>query len=294
MKMKQLEDFLTIAKAGSFSAGAEDLFLTQSALSKQVQTLEDELGVTLFNRSSRGVTLTQEGKILAAGAPKLLEQYRQLLDQVNPGNYTLRIGVLPVIGNYGMTTLISDFIRHHPSNPIEIEEADNVLLRSGLDEGHYDFTFMRIFRPEKYRMLTVCRDELVLVVPASHPQAVKRTVSLKVFADENFILLNKGTQLYDLSIQACRDAGFSPKIYYTGNSGESIIRLVQSGVAIAIISKQVAKNLLNNRLKMLQFEETFRSEIVLACAADSQLNYSDRLFWQYARKQLSDSTSLSD
>lgn len=286
MKIQQFEFFLKIAEMESFSATADELFITQSSLSKQMQSLEKELGVTLFNRSKKAISLTNKGVILYRQATKFLEQYHQMLAELNPNNNVLYLGVLPVIAHYGITAMISDFTMQNPALKIEMEEADNMMLRKGLDEGRYNFAFMRIFKPEEYHTLTICTDELVLLVPAFHPQADIKFVPLKTFADENFIFLNKGTQLYESSVQSCRNAGFSPHIYYIGSSGESIVRLVQSGAGIAIIMDHVAQNLKNDQLSVLHFEETVKSEMVLAMAKDHSISYLNKFFWKFMRQKL--------
>lgn len=285
METNLLESFLKIAKTGSFSAAAEELFLSQSALSKQMQKLEKELGAALFVRTSRRVTLTDAGRALQDHALPVLEACNRLRCAVCPAPDAVRIGALPILDAYGLAGRLSAFARLHPEIPFSLEEHENADLPGALDAGTFDLIFVRSSQPQQHswQYLRLLTDELALVVRADHPLAEQpQPVQLSDFAGESFLLLSKSTQLYEDSVYACRAAGFDPRVFYCGSNAASIARLVKENAGAALFLRQVAFSLHDPSLRVLSFSGAPKSDLLLA-ASSGRLTSSARALWQYFR-----------
>lgn len=289
MDLDLLRVFLRIAETGSFSKAAEELYVSQSALTKQMKRLERELQVLLFDRSGRNISPTHAGKELQKQAPAFLNAYEDLKQAVCPIGKRLRIGVFPILEYYGIAGDLSEFSKSHPQIPLVLEEAENAVLPGKLENGDFDAVIMR-YEGEKragWKYLPLLSDELALVIPVSHPLARKQEVSLAEFADQKFILLSKATHLYDCCLHACHQAGFEPHVFYTGSSAESIVRLVQEGAGIAIFMRQVALQSCPAELAVLRFQETASSEIVLAFSEESYSVPEIKQLWSFLSKKSS-------
>lgn len=286
MDINYLESFIKIVEAGGFQKAADELFISQSSLSKQMQSLEKELQVILFDRSKRSAQLTENGKRLYENAPAFLQHYHQLLSSISSSSQSLTLAVVPIWEYYGLTHFAIDFLAEFPHIDLKINESQNAMIPELMNSGACSMGLFRAVDPAKSNCnyLTLFEDELALVVPEKYRSKAGQRVSLKEFKHEQFIMLTKDTQLYEYSMSACEKLGFTPKIIYQGNSAETIHHLVAQGKGVAIFMKQVAIHQKNTDNLVLDFEETLKSEIILAYNKNHILNEAGRLFWRYMKK----------
>ena len=181
MELRQLRTFEMVVRHGSFSRAADELNLTQPAVTAQIQSLERELGLRLLDRLPRQVLLTQAGETLLPYARGLLnleeEANRALAELKGLESGCLRIGASPTIGTYLLPRILGEFKRRYPGLRLiaEIEPTHRVaeaLLTHALDVGLVE-------APVDEKALsaeTFHTDELVLIVPAGHPWARRRSV----------------------------------------------------------------------------------------------------------------------
>ncbi len=286
MNLKQLEVFLKIVDAGGFQKAADELFMTQPTLSKQIQGLEKELGVTLFDRSKRSAQLTEAGKRLHQKAPDFMAHYHQLLSDVCSTDNVLRLAVVPIWEYYGLTHFVIDFLAEFPHIDLQVHESQNAAIPDLMSSGSCPLGLLRSVNPDKgsWNYMTLFEDELALVVPKGSLYKTGQRVSLKAFEKSPFIMLGKDTQLYEYSLNACQQAGFSPKVLYQGSSAETIHHLVSQGKGVAIFMKQVAVQQTQTENIILDFDETVKSRLILAYSKSHMLNEAGQLFWRYMKK----------
>jgi len=280
MELNWVEAFVAVAETGSFSLAADRLFLTQSVVSKQVQKLERSLGLPLFDRGHRRVSLTAAGQRLLPEATALLEQHRRMLRAVGPQG-VLRLVLLPVADCYGLPRRLAEFAAQNPAVQVQVEEQTNTAAHEMLQADRCDGAFYRVapgqVLPEKHLLLA--RDELVLLVRAGHPLAQEQRMPLAAFAQENFLLLGSGTGLQSASLELCRRAGFAPRVGYTGSSGRNIARMVQDGVGVAMLAEQVARDLLTRQLQLVRLQPTCESLLIFAASASGIKNPAMEALW---------------
>ena len=281
MELAWIDAFLAVADMGSFSRAAESLYLSQSVVSKQVHKLEQALGVSLFDRAHRRTVLTAAGQRLYPEAKALAQQYRRLQQAARPTGQ-LHLVVLPVADSYGLPRQLAAFAAQHPQLQLQVEEQTNAAAHELLQNDRCDGAFYRIApgQPLPARHLLLARDELVLLVPAALPLPPDERLPLAQFAQQPFLLLGSGTGLHTASKQLCRRAGFDPRVAYTGSSGRNIARMVRSGAGVALLAEQVARDLLDEDLRMVRLTPTCESCLVFAPSRSGLRNPAFGTLWQ--------------
>lgn len=219
----KLDCFLAVAETQSFSKAADKLFKNQSVVSRQVLALENELGITLFDRGPRSVTLTPAGRVFENGIRQLSGSFRALMEDAVAAqegyNGGLTIGVHP--GNLYLTNMIPivrAFEKAHPEICVSLRSAYSGKMQSLLADGTIDAVFWRweeYARSERDFMF-VCKSENGLLFAKDHPllENPDRRLELSDFKDETFIVLPEqiapglGKRLY----RFCVNSGFDPKL----------------------------------------------------------------------------------
>lgn len=243
MTFEQLEYFLAAARAETFFDAAESLHITQSALSKQIMKLEKELNVRLFDRSRRSAVLTDAGREFLKEAGDLFHRYRAMRKRMQAfedvPERTLRIGTLPFLSQYGLTGLFKDFSAAHPEIRLLLEEVEEIDLLSGFSSGRYDLIIARshMCDESRFRFLLLDEDRLAAMLPAGHPLAGQKSVSLSDLAGEPFLLMHPYTSLYQLCMKLFHDAGITPHVLRTARL-ESIISAVALGEGVSLFAEK--------------------------------------------------------
>ncbi|RJO70624.1 LysR family transcriptional regulator [Nocardia panacis] len=216
MELRQLQYFLVVAGELHFGRAAERLHIVQSAVSQQVNRLERELGVTLFERTTRTVRLTEAGRRLQPHAEQVLNavtQARQAVEDLRiERTGTIRLGTSTGLGTR-LEKLLVEFARLAPDAHLELANADADERIKRVRSGELDAAVLRGPRDESdLELLPLWSDALVAAIPARHDLAVLREIDLARLAELPLRLVARSHNpaLYDLVIGCCRQAGFEP------------------------------------------------------------------------------------
>lgn len=287
MEMKQVKYFLTVAELGSFSAAADNLYISQSSLSKQIMALEKEFGFALFDRSKRNIVLTEAGSTFRKYARRLNDDYEEMLDNLKQYKRapSLSIVAIPVIAQYGITSYIAQFQSAYPNIQLVLEEREAAVILPALNNHQFDLAFIRdnYLNVEQYQLLEVDRDKFMVTLSVRHPLASRTSISLSELANENFIMFDKGTVVHELAVDACRKAGFEPRIFYASLRVESILGLVASQSGVALIMEKIFQYHKHPDVIAIPLTELIESKIVLAYPKDKKLSIPARNFWEFIR-----------
>jgi DNA-binding transcriptional LysR family regulator len=291
MDIKQVQFFLAVVTAGSFSAAADELYVTQSSISKQIIALEKELGIALFDRSKRKIELTRAGETFLKHARNLSTDYLTMLTEMsnNQPSPNFSILAIPVIAQYGITNHLARFKTAYPKLNFTLDEREAAAILPALNNHQYDLAFIRDYTldSEIYSFLKIAGDKLQVVVSENHPFAGRESVSLGELADENFIMFDKGTIIHELTVDACRRAGFQPRIFYASLRVESILGLVSSNSGIALMMKKIFDFHKPPDVVAIPLLETIESNLVLAWLKNKKLTQPARIFVEFMEKRLS-------
>ena len=236
---------LAVAEHLNFSLAARDCCVGQSALSQQVSKLERELGTPLFVRTSRGVALTEAGRVFLPRAREILQRCEALRAEMSLFSGlrrgTLNLGVITSLRCIDFGGLIAAFCRRYPEVSINILQDGSYRLAQLLVERKLDLAILN--RPlsgldASLEFLKLGEDCYSLAVPASHPLARCGTVSLRELAGERFIFHQAGQAAAELCLAACRRAGFEPNIVCRSESPSIGLHMVQGGLGVALLPSE--------------------------------------------------------
>lgn len=251
MELRHLRYFVAVAEELSFGRAAQRLHIAQPPLSRQIRDLERDVGATLFDRGSRGVTLTAAGRAFLPEARLTLaqaERAQRTAQRAALGETgRLRVGFVEAATHSGILPDVLGFFRMHlPAIGLSLLEMDSVQQAEALHESRIDLGLVGSIPPDADRWLhtePVYVDPLVLAVPHDHPLAGRKRFALRDLAAESFVLVPRYANpvLYDDVIARCREAGFSPRIAQEAAGWHTTVSLVSAGVGIAFVPQSLAR-----------------------------------------------------
>ena len=213
MELDQLRYFLKVAERGSFTRAAEDLLISQPALSRSIQKLEDELGQPVFERRTRSVSLTDAGMLLQARALQALSIIEDTKAEITDDGITgrIRVGAIPTIAPYFLPKVLRQFSGEFPQATLVVQENTTDNLLKSCTQGEIDLAIVALPVPVKYlEVKELFEEELFLVLPHGHPLVEKGKVGLSDAEPYPFVLLNEAHCLSDTIVSFCRQRSFQP------------------------------------------------------------------------------------
>jgi DNA-binding transcriptional LysR family regulator len=246
MEFRQLRYFVAVAEELNFGKAAERLYMTQPALSKQIQTLEKKLEIELFKRTKREVQLTQAGQVFLEQAKRLLkdaEQGVQLAKQAARGEIgQLIISYTPSALHSVLPEILRVFGDRYPDVKIAMTEMSTEKQVEALQEHQVDVAFLHPPLREKFLQLQlILEEEILLVLPKNHPLLTHEKIPLSALAKESFIIHppDEGPVLYNLFVNTCLQAGFQPKVVQEAVMCQTRIALVEAGIGITFVPESI-------------------------------------------------------
>ncbi|MCA5586737.1 LysR family transcriptional regulator [Finegoldia magna] len=243
MDISKLESFLVLAECKSFTKTADLRYLSQPAISKHIDSLEQELGVYLFDRNGKTVSLTIQGEYFIKYAEAIVRTYQksqELIKQIEDLNQgTLYFGSTNFIGIYLMPKFIKIFQDKYPNININMTVGSSKDLFKKLEKNEIEFVFLSHYvkiDSNKYVSKPFFTDEMVLVVSRKNKLAEKSTCSLFDLKDQVFITKSKTSSLYKFLESCVDDVTFKHEIII--DNQEAIKKAVVENVGVAIMSKK--------------------------------------------------------
>jgi DNA-binding transcriptional LysR family regulator len=249
--------------------------------------LENELGFPLFDRSKRKIVITPAGKTFLSHARNLHSAYQAMLAEVAPYKTapSLSIIAIPVIAQYKIASHIAQFKQANPEFQLALEEREAAAILPALNNHQFDLAFLRDNYLDKnvYNAIEVAHDHFQVILSCQHPLAGKPQLSLTQLANENFIMFDKGTGVHELTVDACRAAGFEPRIFYASLRVESILGLVASNSGIALMMQKIFDYHKHPEVVAIPLQETISSNLVLAWLKQKKLSEAAACFVDFIR-----------
>ena len=249
MELRHIHSFLSLAKNLSFSRTAQLVHLTQPALSLQIQALEKEIGVTLFERNRRKTILTPAGVAFqreVVGGVIQLDQAVQSARLAAKGKLgVVRLGFVSTAGAHMVPRLIREYRLINPRVEFSLRNVLTADQRRMLEEGSLDVGFLRMpFIPgPEIEVMPIHKEQFVIVVPASHPLAKKPSVRLSETADETYVLYERthAPGFHDLVLGILSHAGVIPGVIQVAGEMPTLIALIASGAGISLLPASAVK-----------------------------------------------------
>lgn len=279
MNLEHLKTFHVVASLGSFTEAAKALYMTQPAVSQQIQGIEHALRNPLFDRSKRQIRLTAKGKILFSYTQKLFGIFREIENVFSDLNHLLTgeltIAASAVMGNYFLSSFIAEFYKKYPLISIRLEMGDSAYVTHLVEEGLADVALSRHVRNLKHckQKLLIKEPYVCVCGPSSPLAALKRPLSAKEFAENYLVMRQKGSRMRSKLEEWFKCVGvyeFLSMPVIEVNSLESSKQLIARGFgAAAFPSIAVRQELKRESLIMLSVEN-------FSVTADYFLGYNDK------------------
>ncbi|HEY9728155.1 MAG TPA: LysR family transcriptional regulator [Chroococcales cyanobacterium] len=255
MELRHLRYFIVLAEELNFTRAAERLRIAQPPLSQQIRSLEDELGLQLFDRRQRPLQLTPAGRVFLEQARQIFTQVEQAIGSAQRAsrgeNGRIVVGINTSIANSVLPAILRTFRDRFPNVELVLHELVSYQQLQELRDRQIDVGFVNLHHLQKIdenddtlSFISILQEPFVIVLPESHPLAGQPQVSLAALADEVFILppphLPSG--LYCQIVSLCQRVGFSPNVRQEATWMSTVLSLVAGGVGISLLPAN-AKNL---------------------------------------------------
>ncbi len=274
--------FVKTVERGSFTKAAEDLNYAQSSVSKMIADLEKEWGMTLLERSKKGVCLTSAGEQLLPVLRKVLNEHRELEEQIDglKGLETglVRIGTFSSVAINWLPEIFSQLQKEYPGIEYEMLLGDYEEVEHWIDVGRVDCGFLRLPTAANLDAIPLTNDEYKVVLPPGHALAVRETVAITQLQQQPFLLLEHGgkTEVSDL----LEKYKVNPDIRFTTWEDFAIMAMVEKGMGISILPDLILKRV-PYRLEIRPLEKPYYRTIGLAMKNRDHVTPAVRKFMEY-------------
>jgi DNA-binding transcriptional LysR family regulator len=259
MQQGRIEAFLAVARTGNMSRAADELTLTQPALSARLKGLEEDLQVELFARTSRGMRLTEAGRAFRPYAERsvaALREGQERLRLLQRGGGALLLASAPAVSTYTLPALLERFTAAHPDILISVrtghsEDVLEMVLREEVQLG-----LGREIRHPDIERTRLYEDELALVVGPHHRWALQRETAVSALGKECVILFDRSSSYYELTRSLLLAAGLTPPRVIELDNIEAAKRMVERGLGVALLPRSaVADDVADGRLRLVRITD---------------------------------------
>lgn len=271
MEISILEEFVALVETSSFQETAFNMNISQSALTKHIQKLESELGVSLFDRSARMIKVNEYSKTLYPYAKQMIEISRNAISALeelsDDRQNRFAVAYAPVLGQYGLIDLITDFTKMYPENNMHVYETYQPMTL--LKTKKCDFAFLGEVEAidHNFNQMVYKTDHLAVVLPMDHKYADRNTVTLEELAGEKFILHASATSIpheeTQKFLELCEKNSFTPNIVAESQFTSTMVRYVLGGSGIAVLNRFHIPTEAQNRCAIVDIYPIIRSYIYL-------------------------------
>ena len=291
MTFEQIKSFLAIVKYNHFTLASQELYISQSSISKHIKSLEKELGVELFNRQHRSIRLTDAGEEFYKFAYKSMADYKNILSDMKKysceESSSISIGVIDTMVEYGIASLLGDFQMEYPNIQVDLIERSNNKIIEYLSDSVVNLGFINSHYEHK-NMLSlqkIIKDDLVLVTSNKHPFSSKSSIDIFDTAKEKYICVNGDSYLHNVFLNTWGNLNYFPNTLYIDSQIKTLLALTSENIGITILPYTVAssyKNNIDNNINICKLENNFSSNIYLAQLKNKKLSKNETLFKDFA------------
>lgn len=242
MTITQLQYVLAVAEHRNFTLAAEKCFVTQPTLSMQIQKIEEELGIQIFDRTKKPIQLTEVGQKIVSQAKNIVNEADRMQDIVEQQKGFIggefRLGIIPTVMPTLLPMFLSNFIKKYPKVRLIIEELNTDEILTRLKNGHLDAAIAATpLLDEKIKEIVLYFEPFVAYIPESHQNFAKTAIDIEDLNVEEILLLQDGHCFRDGILNLCRHAGKSEHSKFKIESGsfETLIRLADEGLGITLL-----------------------------------------------------------
>ena len=290
MELRQLEYFQMASRLKNITRAAERLRVSQPNITVAIKKLEGELGIQLFDRSQKQLSLTPEGAVFLGRVEVALRNIQDAVLEVNDYKQlqkgTIKIGIPPMMGAYLFPKIFSSFQRRYSHLDVYLHEEGSVAIREQLERDELDFGIIII--PDtspNLQLLPMARSQIVCCVPEDSDLAARKAITLQDIEDHNLIMLKEGSFLRQTMLQKMKTAGFTPNIVLESNQVVTIMGLVASGVGNAFLLDMIVRD--TPGIRAIPLATPVYVDVGLAWKRDRYISRAAQSFIEFSKSILS-------
>lgn len=241
MELRQLRYFVEVAEREHISEAAEHLRVAQSAISRQIANLEEELGAPLFERVGRNVKLTPIGKTFLDHTIVALKAIdfaaKQVEEYLDPAKGTIKVGFPTSLASYVLPTIISAFKKEYPDVSFHLRQGSYKYLIEAVKNRELNLALLGPLPPKDEALDTTVlfSENIHALLPANHLLARRDSINLIELRHDHFVMFPDGYILHKVAMDACKSAGFVPKITSEGEDMDALKGLVAAGIGVSLL-----------------------------------------------------------
>lgn len=297
MDIRHLQYFMEVARYRSFTKAAESLYITQPTISKTIKNIEEELGIILFDRSSKKIELTDAGKIMFEQGQHIVNSFQNLSSELhdlqNLKKGHIRIGLPPMIGSSFFPEVIGLFHQEYPDISIRIFEDGAKKVELDVESGLLDIGVTVLpTDDELFHSFSFVQENLMLLVHPTHAFAGRDSVSLSELENELFVLFREDFALHDRIITECVRLGFQPHVVYESSQWDLISGMVAANLGIALLPETISHEVDQTRINVVplihpaipwQLGMIWRKERYQSFATQEWIQFTQKILMENSR-----------
>ncbi len=297
MELDQLRHFVMIAETLSFTAAAEVLHISQPALSYQMRNLERELGTKLFDRRGRHIQLTADGHLFLPLAQGVLyranEAMRLLREHMGAEEGQVRIGCNPSVAAYIVPGMLAEFRKGYPNVRVQTVEGGDMELQRMVHNGTIDFAVVTAFQSPQILEVTPLGTEYMRIVTSMrHRFASRLSLELRELTGEDFVLTDPSYNITGQIRDACRKAGFEPRVLYEASSLEAVKNFVRQGLGLSVLPAIALEGLGRHGLAVIAVEGGLTRDLSLIMAREHSVTRATQVLIAQVKRSVMQHMSL--
>jgi LysR family transcriptional activator of glutamate synthase operon len=291
MEIRQLRYFCEVAKREHVSEAAQFLHIAQSAISRQIANLETELRVQLFIKEGRNVKLTPAGKLFlehAESALKAIDHAKSQIDEyLDPERGTIKIGFPTSLASHFLPTVISEFKEKYKHIKFHLRQGSYKFLIDALKNMEIDIAFIGPVPKDDSDIsgYVLFSESICALLPVNHPLASRQKLHLTDLQDEEFILFPEGMILHQIVIDACTQAGFTPRTSTIGEDLDAIKGLISAGMGVTLLPESTIYDATPPRtVKIPIINPRLKRSVGLIVPKKRDLAPSEKVFFDFVKE----------
>ena len=252
-----------------------------------IKSLEEELKITLLDRSERKIELTDAGVIVYEQALKILQSVEDVYASVNElvqvKKGTVKLGLMPTTGVVLFPNVLAGFKKEYPQIDIQMVEYNAKQLKLKVEQGDIDLGITVLpVNSQLFETIPLLSEELVILVDSEHWLVTRESVRLSDLKNESFILLTEDYALHDVVKQACMQSGFEPTVAYKSSLWDLIGEMVATKLGVSLIPRSMVSRFNNRNVHAISISyPLIEWELVLIYKKNKYLSFAARTFIEY-------------
>jgi len=286
-EMSRYGIFCNVIETASFTKTSENFGYSQSAISQNIKSLEQELGVVLLERRKDGIQLTKDGEQFFPyvqaiyTAEKALEQKQKEMRGLQ--NSIIRIGTFTSVSRNILPPIMKAFKDRYPTVTFALRQGEYTSIEQWIQEGQIDFGFVNADVVKKVDTRVLYEDRMMAVLPKNHKLAGKTEISIKDLTKEPFILLDEGET--SVPLDTFRKYGISPQIAYEVYDDYTILAMIRQGLGVSILYEKVLTGF-EQDLAIKPIKENPKRVVAFAWQNWDTLSYAARNFVEFIEENV--------